>query len=180
MAAVNATRIRIGTSTTSASTHSGLLGTPNDCLARRRFRLTQISAAAISAASAQLASAPIAPSKPPPKRWKNGSFTGWVLPSATRKAAPRNDIRPPKVTTKDGTPSTAVRVPWYKLTAIATARPASVASIQCQPAEYISVAIRTPTKPMTEPTDRSMCRATITSTTTVDTMPTTAVCWAML
>jgi len=40
--------------------------------------------------------------------------------------------------------------------------------------------MRTPTKPITEPTDRSMCRATMISTITVDTMPTTAVCCATL
>ena len=33
-----------------------------------------------------------------------GSVIGCVLPLATRKAAPRNDIRPPSVTTNDGTP----------------------------------------------------------------------------
>ena len=84
------------------------------------------------------------------------------------------------MTTNEGTPSIAVNAPWYIDTAIATASPTSEASTQCQPAVYIRVAISTPTKPMTEPTDRSMWRATMTSTTTVATMPTTAVCWAML
>ena len=74
----------------------------------------------------------------------------------------------------------AVRAPWYIETRIASARPASDASGQLQPLLYIRVAISTPTNPITEPTDKSMCRATITSTTTVDTMPTTAVCCAML
>ena len=38
----------------------------------------------------------------------------------------------------------------------------------------------TPTKPITDPTDRSMWRATMTSEMAVATMPTTAVCCAML
>jgi hypothetical protein len=64
-----------------------------------------------SAVSAQVAATPMLPSYPPPRRWKNSSLTGCVLPSATRNAAPRNDISPPSVTTKDGTPSIAVNVP---------------------------------------------------------------------
>ena len=39
------------------------------------------------------------------------ALTGWVLPSATRNAAPRNDISPPSVTTNEGTPKTAVNHP---------------------------------------------------------------------
>src|SRR6185436_361643 len=114
----------------------------------------------------------------PPSRWKNSSLTGCVLPSATRNAAPRNDIRPPSVTTNDGTPSTAVSQPWYIETSNATASPARDASSHGHPDVYMRYAISTPTKPITEPTDRSMWRAT--STSTVDTIPTTAVCCAML
>ena len=73
-----------------------------------------------------------------------------------RNAAPRNDISPPSVTTKDGTPSIAVNVPWYIETRMATPSPARHAANHGQSDVYIRNAIRTPTKPITEPTDRSM------------------------
>jgi hypothetical protein len=84
------------------------------------------------------------------------------------------------VTTNDGTPSTAVSQPWYIETTNAVASPAKDAACHDHPDVYMRYAISTPTKPITEPTDRSMWRATMTRTITVDTMPTTAVCCAML
>jgi hypothetical protein len=65
-------------------------------------------------------------------------------------------------------------------TSSATASPARQAAGHDQPEVYCRYAMSTPTKPITEPTDRSMWRATMTSTITVDTMPTTAVCCATL
>jgi hypothetical protein len=123
---------------------------------------------------------PSEPSRPPPNIRNVGSLTGWVLPSAIRKAAPRNDMRPPSVTTNDGTPRYATSEPWYSAITSDTASPARQAGAQCQPLLYIRKAIKTPTTPSTEPTERSIWRATIISATPAATMPTTAVCCAML
>ena len=62
----------------------------------------------------------------------------------------------------------------------ATTSPARHAGTQCQPLVYIRKAISTPTMPITEPTERSIWRATMMSAMAAATMPTTAVCWAML
>src|SRR5688572_22193944 len=93
--ATKPTTITAGTAATSASSHNGGLGTPYEALARRRSQVLTPMITTSASASHQLASTPMAPSKPPPSRWKNASLTGCVLPSATRKAAPRNDINPP-------------------------------------------------------------------------------------
>src|SRR5262249_42898988 len=138
------------------------------------------SSAENSSPSTQLAVGPSEPSSPPPIKRKVGSVSGCVLPSATRKAAPRNDISPPSVTTNDGTPRYAVSQPRYMPIKSDSASPSSDAGTQCQPFVYIMNAISTPTTPITEPTDRSIWRATMISAIALATMPTTAVCCAML
>ena len=116
-----------------ASNHSGRRGNPCACALRRRDTVFQAISAASARPSAQLQVGPSEPSRPPPNIRNSGSLTGWVLPSAIRKAAPRNDIRPPSVTTNEGTPRYATSEPWYSAITSDTASPARQAGAQCQP-----------------------------------------------
>ena len=84
--------------------HSGGTGKPLAPALRRLLKAFHTSRADSTPPSSQLSVGPSEPSSPPPKSRKVASVMGCVLPSATRKAAPRKDIRPPSVTTKDGTP----------------------------------------------------------------------------
>ena len=74
-----------------------------------------------------------------------------------------NTSMPASVTMNDGMRKKATNQPCAApMTAPAT-RQARVAGTKCQPSWTISTAASAPMKPTTEPTDRSMCPATITS-----------------
>lgn len=75
---------------------------------------------------------------------------------------------------------TADNQPWNRPTANARPSPANREATTDQPWLYCSQAINTPTAPSSEPTARSIWRATMISAMPLATMPTTAVCCAML
>ena len=75
---------------------------------------------------------------------------------------------------------TADSQPWNSPTPKARPSPANSEAATDQPCVYCSQAISTPTAPSSEPTARSIWRATMMSAMPLATMPTTAVCCAML
>src|SRR5579859_1314171 len=131
----------------------------------------------------QLQSAPIEPRRPPPISWNVSSSGATVWPSVAVQARPRKISRPPRVTMKDGTPRWAIHQPWAAPITPPSTRPSASDAAQFQPAPTgniwaCSTAMIMPVKPSTEPTDRSICRVTMTSTMPVVMMPTTLVCTA--
>ena len=132
----------------------------------RRFTKTSVAAAATPISNDVVRSdSPPSTSgmKPELSSWNvsgNGP-TDW--PCSSARLRPLKTSMPASVTMNDGMRKNATNQPCAAPIAAPASRQATVAGTKCHSNSTISTAASAPTKPTTEPTDRSMWPATITS-----------------
>src|SRR6478735_480344 len=102
-----------------------------------------------------------------------------VVPTSTI-ASPRKTSMPASVTMKAGMPTYATQNPCQTPTSAPTTSESSTATSQGSSHWVSMIAQRPPTNATTDPTDRSMCPATITMTMPIASTMTYAFCWMRL